>query len=249
MITDCYDVKTEPIIDLKAFYGEPKHIVEICLVVFSVNIHNHLLSTYECEEIGILSACNGNTSIYKMNYKGRDIAFYLTGIGSALASSMCYEAHWQTGATKFIMFGSCGSLDRDKTDGKFIVPTESYRGEGASYYYAAPADYIEIKNCNKLAAIFEKLNVPHVLGRVWTTDSMLRETIGLVTKRKEEGCIAVEMELAGVQALCDFYGLQLYDFLEAGDVLEASGYEVEGLRAANHDLGKVYIALETALHL
>ena len=78
---------------------------------------------------------------------------------------------------------------------------------------------------------------------------MMRETAGLVAKRKAEGCIAVEMEVAGVQAVCDFYGLELYDFLEAGDVLESSGYEVEGLDAANHNLGKLYIALETALHL
>ena len=42
---------------------------------------------------------------------------------------------------------------------------------------------------------------------------MLRETVGLVEKRREEVCIAVEMELAGVQALCDFYGLELYDIL------------------------------------
>ena len=34
---------------------------------------------------------------------------------------------------------------------------------------------------------------------------------------------------------------------EAGDVLEASGYEVEGLQKANHDLGKLYVALEAAL--
>ena len=72
---------------------------------------------------------------------------------------------------------------------------------------------------------------------------------GLVAKLRAEGCIAVEMEVAGVQAVCDFYGLELYDFLEAGDVLESSGYEVEGLDAANHNLGKLYIALETALHL
>ncbi|MBP3310558.1 MAG: nucleoside phosphorylase [Ruminococcus sp.] len=249
MITDCYDIKTEPVINLKDFYGEPKHIADICLIIFSIDIHNHLLDTYKCEKIGFLGSCNGNISIYKMNYNGRDIAFYLTGIGSALASAFCYEAHWQTGATKFIMFGSCGSLDREKTEGKFIVPTESYRGEGCSYYYAEPADYIEIKNCKKLAAIFEKLNIPYVSGRVWTTDSMLRETVGLVEKRKEEGCIAVEMELAGVQALCDFYGLELYDFLEAGDVLESSGYDVEGLYDANHNLGKLYIALKTALLL
>ena len=30
-----------------------------------------------------------------------------------------------TGASKFVMFGSCGSLDREATKGKFIVPTES----------------------------------------------------------------------------------------------------------------------------
>ena len=48
---------------------------------------------------------------------------------------------------------------------------------------------------------------------------MLRETVNLVRKRKEEGCIAVEMELAGVQAISDFYGFELYDFLVAGDVL------------------------------
>ena len=78
---------------------------------------------------------------------------------------------------------------------------------------------------------------------------MLRETVGLVEKRKAEGCIAVEMELAGVQALCDFYGLELYDFLEAGDVLESSGYDVEGLHNANHSFGKLYVALNAALLL
>ncbi len=249
MITDCYDDKTESLITLRDFYGEQKHIVDICLIIFSKEIHSHLLDKYTCEIIGELHACNGTIPIYKMNYKGTDIAFYLTGLGSAIASTLCYEVNWQTGAKKFIMFGSCGSLNREKTDGKFIIPTESYRGEGASYYYAKASDYIEIKNNKKLSSIFEKLKVPHVLGKVWTTDSMLRETVGLIEKRKEEGCIAVEMELAGVQAVCDFYGLELYNFLEAGDVLESSGYEVEGLHGANHNLGKLYIALDVALSL
>ncbi len=79
--------------------------------------------------------------------------------------------------------------------------------------------------------------------------TLLRETVRLVEKHRAEGCIAVEMELAGVQALCDFYGFELYDFLESGDVLESSGYDIEGLHGANHNLGKLYIALETALFL
>lgn len=121
-----------------------------------------------------------------------------------------------------------------------------YRGEGASHYYAPSSDYITIRNSNALAGIFDKMKVPYIQGRVWTTDSMLRETKGLVEKRKQEGCIAVEMELAGVQAVCDFYGMQLYDFLEPGDVLSDSGYEAVGLKGANHNIGKVLIALEIA---
>ncbi|MCI6700543.1 MAG: phosphorylase, partial [Solobacterium sp.] len=169
MIIDCYDIETEPIISLKDFYGEQKHIVDVCLIIFSREIHTHLLCTYECEEIAHFTVCNGNIPIYRMNYKGTDIAFYLTAIGSALASCLCYEANWLTGATKFVMFGSCGSLDREKTEGKFILPTESYRGEGCSYYFAKPADYIEIKNSHKLAAMFAQMGVPYVLGKVWTT--------------------------------------------------------------------------------
>ena len=244
MFTDFYDDGTEPIVKLEQIYGKQKHIVDKCLIIFSKVIHDHILKEFECEVIVELGACNGNIPVYCLEYKGEKIVFYLTGIGSAFASGACYEAHWLTGATKFVMFGSCGSLDSEKTNGKFIIPTQSFRGDGASYYYAPASDYIEIKNCNALEDIFEELKVPYVKGRVWTTDSVLRETKGLVAKRKAEGCIAVEMELAGVQAVCNFYGLELYDFLEAGDVLAESGYEVTGLHNANHDLGKFYIALE-----
>ena len=238
MITDCFDDKTEPVINLRDFYGEQKHLIETCLILFSQKIYQHLLDTFPSEKIGLVGAC-----------KGKDIAFYLSGIGSAAAASECYEASWIVGASKFVMFGSCGSLNREATRGKFIVPTESYCGEGCSYYFAAPSDYITVENAQKLSAIFTELGVPHVTGRVWTTDAMIRETAGLVAQRRSEGCIAVEMELAGVQAVCRFYSLALYNFLEAGDVLEESGYDVANLRGANHDLGKLYIALETALRI
>lgn len=51
------------------------------------------------------------------------------------------------------MFGSCGSLQKEVTDGKFIIPTQAYRGDGLSYYFAKPQDYIEIKNADKLVEI------------------------------------------------------------------------------------------------
>lgn len=246
MIIHDFDISTQPIVSLERFYGKQKHLVDKCLILFSRVIQEQLLERYACEILGEIGSCVGNRNIYAFSLEGERIASYLSGIGSAVASEDCYDVHWQTGATRFVMFGSCGSLDREKTRGRYIIPTESYRGDGASYYYAEAADYIRIKNADRLAALFGELGVPCVQGRVWTTDSMLRETVGLVRRRRDEGCIAVEMELAGVQAACDFYGLELYDFLEAGDVLEESGYDVKDLPGANHDIGKLEIALEIA---
>ncbi len=77
-------------------------------------------------------------------------------------------------------------------------------------------------------------------------DSMLRETAELVRQRKQEGCIAVEMEPAGVQAACDFYGLEMYDFPAPGDVLMDDSYENAGLFDANHNPDKLQIALRLA---
>ena len=57
------------------------------------------------------------------------------------------------------------------------------------------------------------------------------------------------MELAGVQAVCDFHGFSLYGFLEAGDSFSADGYTPEGLREANHDAFKLELALEIARRL
>ncbi|MEJ8751504.1 nucleoside phosphorylase [Lagierella sp. ICN-221743] len=244
MIIDSYDKDTESVISLKDFFGERKYITEKCLIIFSKSILEYLLDNFECQEIGNIESVNGSRPVYKSSFEGQEFAFYLSIIGSALSSTDCVVVNWITGSNKFIMFGSCGSLDKEKTFGKYIIPTEAYRGEGASYYYKAPSDYLDIKNHDKVEEFFIREKAPYTKGKVWTTDVMLRETRGLVSKRKSEGCIAVEMELAGVQAACDFYGLELYNFLEAGDVLNEGSYEVEGLQSANHNLGKLYLALK-----
>jgi len=132
------------------------------------------------------------------------------------------------------------------TTGKFVIPTHSYREEGLSYHYAPPADYIEVKNAKIVKAIFDELKLPNVLGKVWTTDAIYRETKAKFDARKKEGCIAVEMELAGVQAVCDFYGWELYNFLVTGDVLDQAVYDVSGLADANHNMDKLYVAIEIA---
>ena len=57
MITDCYDIQSEPLLSLRDFYGEPGHKVEKCLILFSKHIHQHLLVNFDCEPIGTLNSC------------------------------------------------------------------------------------------------------------------------------------------------------------------------------------------------
>lgn len=249
MITDSFDNKTQPILTLKDFYGERKHLVDICLITFSKNIYDYILSTFRCKKIAEIKACNGNTLVYKFSYQGKDIAFYLSPVGSTVAAHFSIEANWLTGASKFIMFGSAGSLDGEKTTNKYVIPTEAYRDEGMSYHYAPPSDYIKVKNSDRIKSLFDMWNIPNIQGRVWTTDAMLRETVGQVALRKNEGCIAVEMEVAGVQAVCDFYNFELYNFLVTGDVLCEDNYDNSQLSGANHNLDKLQIALKLAIHI
>ncbi|MCM1088139.1 MAG: nucleoside phosphorylase [Muribaculaceae bacterium] len=246
MITDSFDNKTEPIFTLKDYYGERKRMLDTCIIIFSKEIYETVLTAYSCTKIAEINEPNGVRPIYKFNHEGKEIAFYLSAIGATGTSEYCIEANWLTGAKKFIMFGSAGSLSKEKTQGKFVIPTKAYRDEGISYHYAPPSDYIEIKNHKKLASIFDELHLPYVEGRVWTTDAFLRETAGQVAMRQKEGCIAVDMELAGVQSVCDFHGFDLYNFLVTGDVLSEDKYEMESLNDANHNLNKFYIALEIA---
>ncbi|MDD7434428.1 MAG: nucleoside phosphorylase [Peptoniphilaceae bacterium] len=243
MREDFYDIKSQPMITLEAFYGKKATLVKKCIVLFSKVIYDHVLHTFSCEQIARIGACNGDIPIWSFQHQGEKVAFYLSPMGSALAGGTIAEANHLTGANQFIMFGSCGSLDHTKTDGKFILPVEAYRGEGMSYYYAPPGDYIQVSQAQTLERIFRTLQIPYICGRVWTTDSILRETVNLVEQRKKEGCLAVEMELAGVQAVCDFYGWKVYDFLATGDVLAENHYDMTGLNDANHNLNKFEIAL------
>ena len=249
MITDSFDNQTKTLIRLEDFYGERGYAADACLLVFSRSLHDELLRRFPCRTVGEIGSVNGRTPIWCFEHDGKPLAFYLSPVGSTMAAQYCIEANWICGAASFILFGSAGSLDAEKTAGRYVLPTEAYRDEGMSYHYAPPADYIAVPGHGVIAPIFRELGVPYTEGRVWTTDAFLRETAGQVARRRAEGCIAVEMEIAGVQSVCDFYGFSLYAFLETGDSFSEDSYTPHGLHRANHDAFKLQLALEIARRL
>ena len=252
MITDAFDRVTEAIISPEKANESAQHLSDICIITFSHHIITEILQQFACVQIAEIQSANGAIPCYKMNYKGKEISFYMTMIGSASAAACIEDAHCLTGAARYIMFGACGCLDRAVTAGKIIVPTDAYRDEGLSYHYAEPADYIKMKNAGIVADFFEKAGIPYVTGKTWTTDAIYRETRGNMEKRKAEGCIAVEMECAGIQAVCDFRKLELYNFLISGDLLDDSEWDrriLGNTGERTHQIRSFYMALELALQI
>jgi uridine phosphorylase len=134
-----------------------------------------------------------------------------------------------------------------------MVPTEAYRDEGTSYHYAPASDYITVKNADKVAEFMEQAGLPYIKGKTWTTDAVHRETRGNFEKRKNEGCISVEMECAALQAMCDMRELELYYFLTCGDLLDAPKWDERKSKGqkkdTQHDPGHFDIALELARYI
>ena len=116
-------------------------------------------------------------------------------------------------------------LSKEIDVGRIITPVYAYRDEGTSYHYAEPADYIEIKTAPITYEFFKDIGRIPVIGRTWTTDALFRETQLNIDKRVHDGCVSVEMEVAAVQAVCDFYNINFYTFLIAGDSLAKTEWD------------------------
>ncbi len=244
MITEAYQEERESLFSPQAFFGERKTICGTAIATFSHEIFRRVLEQFPHEPVGQLRSVNGEKPLFLIEFHGKKTIFYLSSIGSCGAGNEVIEMQWQTGIRHLIIFGSCGALDREATQGKVIVPTEAFRDEGMSYHYAPPADTILLKNSSFLSQCFDRLGVPYTKGKIWTTDAPYRETKTAVEKRKRDGCIAVEMEAAGLQAVCNFQGVELYSFLVTGDLLGGETYLSDGLESANHSLGMFRLALQ-----
>ena len=151
MITESYSEEREALFSPGASLGERKHLCDTAIATFSGEIFQAVIDKYPHREVGNICSANGCIPIYVIEIGGMEIVFYLSSIGACLAGNDIIEMEWQTGVKNFIIFGSCGALDSETTNGKYIIPTQAYRDEGMSYHYAPPADYMEIKNKSKTA--------------------------------------------------------------------------------------------------
>lgn len=225
---------------------------ELCVSTFSENIIQKFSSLNDTKKIAELYTANGAIPVYKIRYRNTDIAFYLSKVG-APACVVGFEEIVAMGAEKFVLFGSCGVLDDDNVKNKLIIPISAVRDEGTSYHYIAPSPEIKAdpRSVRILESILSDCGYPYIKGKTWTSDAIYRETLPLIRERKQDGCIAVEMECAAMMAAAKYRHIPLIQFLYGADDLSSDIWDIRDLASYGLTNAEKYmvLAFECALAL
>lgn len=227
-IINTFDNETEEIIKAKKIVNKIDGFPEVVIMIFKERFINYMQEEYGMKIIGHIKAGNF-IPIYKINYKGKEFAIIRTLIGGAGTAGMAEELI-AMGAKKILIYGTCGTLDKNILKGHFVIPTAAYRDEGVSYHYMPESDFVEIPTSNELARIFKELDVQYVKGKTWTTDALYRETRGNMEKRKKDGCIVVDMECASIMSVGIFRNIPIYQFLYGDDTLDGTEWDRRNLK-------------------
>lgn len=230
MLLTEYDETREAVINPD--YAHPKlpGFPDTMISVFSHYLFAALLEFFDGKIIAETHDVDGVWPVYEVFYQGKRFAFYKARLG-APACVGSFEDVIGFGTKRIILLGNCGVLDRNIQDCGIIIPTRAIRDEGTSYHYVPAADYIDVnhKYRETFKAVCDQFGYPYVEGTTWTTDAFYRETPKKIEARKKMGAVCVEMECAAMQALCDFRGVEFFQFLYAGDNLDHSNWEPRSL--------------------
>ncbi len=204
----------------------PLDIPEHCVVCFFQEVIAALCRDGRAREIACQRSEMGSHPVYELDVDGRRLAMFHPGVGAPLAAGLLEEVI-ALGGHKFVACGSCGVLDSEVAVGHIIVPVAAVRDEGTSYHYLPPAREVAADPAG--VAAIEKVLQAHrceyLLAKTWTTDAFYRETPARIARRREEGCLTVEMEAAAFFAVAAFRRVAFAQLLYSGDDLGSDKWD------------------------
>ncbi len=242
---DAVPAVIEPGLLIEPVEGIAKHAV---LCFFQDVIHS-LKDTYNFDTIFTLGSEIGPNPVYQFEIEGKPIVVLHPGVGAPLAGAFLDELI-ALGCRNFIACGGAGVLDNSIELGQVLVPQSAVRDEGLSYHYLPPAREVAAhpQAIRAVLATLEKHAIPYTLTKTWTTDAVYRETRDKVNRRREEGCLTVEMESAAFFAVAQFRGCIFGQLLYGGDNLAADEWDSRGWQSRTSVREKLFwLAAEACL--
>lgn len=220
-----YDNTKEPFLKPEDVI-KPADISEHCVLCFFSEAITNVLDKFPNEIITKLRVEGCDAYVYEIDYNGKKIILMQALVGAPLAAAQLEELT-TLGCKKYICCGSCGALEKDLSAGHIVIPTSAVRDEGTSYHYTEPAR--EATGNEKVIAVMEETlkeaNIDYVTGKTWTTDALYRETVNKINKRKQEGCIVVDMEASAYMIVAAYKNVEFGQFLYAGDDLGGDAWD------------------------
>ncbi|MDE5820086.1 MAG: nucleoside phosphorylase [Lachnospiraceae bacterium] len=253
MILTEFDPSKKAVINPEDIITPVEGMPEVAVACYSHMTFERMIGELDAEVIAETSNANGVDLIYKAAYKGIHVALFMIDVGAPMSVGILEEV-FMMGVKKAIIFGTCGVLDKSIDDCSVIIPDCAVRDEGTSYHYAPASDEIEVnrKYLKVFTGMLDELQVKYTIGKTWSTDAFYRETPEKVRRRKEQGCICVDMECSADAALAQFREKDLVQFFYAADNLDAEEWDVRSL--SNHSRLEekdriAMIALELAVRI
>ncbi|MBE2270037.1 MAG: nucleoside phosphorylase [Anaerolinea sp.] len=197
---------------------------EHCVLCFFAEVIQTVCAN--AEQVFTLKSEMGRNPVYVIDYEGKRVGVIHPGVGAPLAVGFLEETI-ALGGKKFIACGGAGVLNRELTVGHAVIPVTALRDEGVSYHYLPPSREVaaSAEAVAALQATLDAHGVPYVTGKTWTTDALYRETPGKVARRRDEGCLTVEMEAAAFFAVAQFRGVTFGQLLYGGDDLSGDVWD------------------------
>lgn len=191
--------------------------------------------------------------VYQVEYRGQELGLFMMDVGAPGCVALLEDV-FEMGLEKLVLFGTCGVLDAGIEDCSVIIPDRAVRDEGTSYHYAPPSEEIDVnpRYIEEFMGILQEHNCHYTVGKVWTTDAPYRETKEKVKRRKESGCICVDMECSAVAALAGLREKEIFQFFYAADNLDGEEWDCHSLSNHSNLLEKdriATLALELALKM
>jgi uridine phosphorylase len=171
----------------------------------------------------------GDYPVYELDYGGRRLAVVHPGVGAPNAAARL-EHMIALGCRKFIACGGAGVLLESIDVGNIVVPTAAIRDEGTSYHYLPPSREVAPTRgaLRAIEAVLRENNHDYHRGKTWTTDAVYRETRPRMERRRDEGCVVVEMEAAAFFAVARFRRVEFAQILYGGDSLAGPKWAPRG---------------------
>ncbi len=117
-----------------------------------------------------------------------------------------------------------------------VIVADAVRDEGTSYHYLPPSELVQsdphVVTC--LGTEIASLDMPSVVGRVWTTDAPYRETQQQLDEHAKNGVLAVEMQAASLLAFSKANGVPVGVIALVSNAVD---HKAENFDKGSHEFG------------